>query len=177
MLALACFNPTAAGSLANPEVCLAQQPNFLQSKQISFLVRPTHPLKPNPTVGSCARSPGGGWTTTTLCRCLSLDAGPSASFARSQATATSRKRCQRYVQCRRPDSDHHDDDNDGVGDDGGEKVSVPGWGSCSYASLEPLLDDWMDSQLKKVLKTCHNMLRPFLPNPSMLRSMLSSGAV
>ena len=30
------------------------------------------------------------------------------------------------------------------------KVAVPGWGSCSYASLEPLLDDWMAKQLEKV---------------------------
>lgn len=31
-----------------------------------------------------------------------------------------------------------------------KKVAVPGWGSCSYASLEPMLDDWMAKQLDKV---------------------------
>ena len=46
----------------------------------------------------------------------------------------------------------HVDNDDGGGSIWSQqkKVAVPGWGSCSYASLEPLLDDWMDSQLKKV---------------------------
>ena len=63
-----------------------------------------------------------------------------------------------------------------------KKVAVPGWGSCSYASLEPLLDDWMDSQLKKVssaaplsflLDTCVAR-RPF---PPPLQCCISSFAV
>ena len=40
MLALASFNSTAAGSLANPEVCLAQQPNLFNQKKFS---RSPHP--------------------------------------------------------------------------------------------------------------------------------------
>ena len=65
----------------------------------------------------------------------------------------------------------HVDNDDGGGSIWSQqkKVAVPGWGSCSYASLEPLLDDWMDSQLKKVSSaappSCWIHVLPAVPSP------------
>ena len=51
------------------------------------------------------------------------------------------------------DGDKSDNDDGGVSERDG-KVGVPGWGSSSYATLEPLLDGWMAGQLDKVEGLC-----------------------
>ena len=65
------------------------------------------------------------------------------------------------------DGDESDDDDKSDNDDGGVsgrdgKVGVPGWGSSSYATLEPLLDGWMAGQLDKV--DGHGPVRVSCPN-------------